>query len=51
MPSVSASDRASRKLRGLLAKLDSASTERAVAPYPPPRPSGAATLSVGPEMG
>jgi hypothetical protein len=28
-----------KKLRGLLAKLDPASTERIVTPYPPPRPS------------
>jgi hypothetical protein len=33
-----------KKLRGSLAKLDSASTERAVAPYPPPRPSGESSL-------
>ena len=34
-----------KKLRGLLAKLDPASTERAVTPYPPPRPSAEPPLS------
>ena len=33
-----------KKLRGLLAKLDPASTERAVTPYPPPRPSAEPSL-------
>ena len=33
-----------KKLRGLLAKLDPASTERAVTPYPTPRPSAELSL-------
>jgi hypothetical protein len=33
-----------KKLRGLLAKLDPASTERTVTPYPPPRPSAEPSL-------
>jgi hypothetical protein len=33
-----------KKLRGLLAKLDPASAERTVAPYPPPRPSAEPSL-------
>ena len=33
-----------KKLRGLLAKLDPASMERAVTPYPPPRPSAEPSL-------
>ena len=33
-----------KKLRGLLAKLDPASTERAVTPYPAPRPSAEPSL-------
>ena len=33
-----------KKLRGVLAKLDPASTDRAVSPYPPPRPSAEPSL-------
>jgi hypothetical protein len=33
-----------KKLRGLLGKLDPASTERAVTPYPPPQPSAEPSL-------
>ena len=33
-----------KKLRGLLAKLDPTSTERAVTPYPPPKPSAEPSL-------
>ena len=33
-----------KKLRGLLAKLDPASTERAVTPYPVPKPSAEPSL-------
>ena len=33
-----------KRLKGLLAKLDPASTERAVTPYPPPRQSGEPSL-------
>ena len=33
-----------KKLRGLLAKLDPASTERAITPYPAPKPSAEPSL-------
>jgi len=33
-----------KRLKSLLAKLDPASTERAVTPYPPPRPSAEPSL-------
>ena len=33
-----------KKLRGLLAKLDPASTERAITPYPVPKPSAEPSL-------
>jgi hypothetical protein len=33
-----------KKLRGLLARLDPTSAERAITPYPPPRPSAEPSL-------